>query len=257
MIKSVEPGHFVSTEDIYRSGFHSAYLFPLVIFLLLHPRINQNASHDNLESIIPNGSSILRDGRRPLNRAGGEQRKWEGRERGSQSICTKRWRRGREKGEAAQENRALQSNAYNFKRGSFDSKVNRPGIRLPELSLTSNTVLQGTLLSATGFLSALLSLGTSLRHRDEDLTRVPTMLHRINWYPRPRSSCVAVEHRHGAVHRRNERMHEDTRPTCIARLCFSFFFFFFILLLLTARTHRIQGLPGELRDPYIFLRAHA
>lgn len=46
--------------------------------------------------------------------------------------------------------RALESDAYNFKRGSFGSKVNRSGIRLPELSLTSNTVLQGALLSAIG-----------------------------------------------------------------------------------------------------------
>lgn len=40
----------------------------------------------------------------------------------------------------------LESNEYNFKRSSFSSKVNRSGILLPELSLTSNTVLQGTLL---------------------------------------------------------------------------------------------------------------
>lgn len=58
--------------------------------------------------------------------------------------------RGKRRGRGTQENRALKSNAYNFKRGSFDSKVNRPGIRLPELSLTSNTVLQGTLLSGYG-----------------------------------------------------------------------------------------------------------
>ncbi|CAL1677924.1 unnamed protein product [Lasius platythorax] len=78
------------------------------------------------------------------------------------------------------EGTARSNRTYNFKRGSFGSKVNRSGIRLPELSLTSNTVLQGTLLLATGFLPALLSSGTSLRHRDEDPARVPTMLHRIN-----------------------------------------------------------------------------
>lgn len=61
----------------------------------------------------------------------------------------------------------LESNEYNFKRSSFSSKVNRSGILLPELSLTSNTVLQGTLSSNTGFLRAVHPPAPRLRGQDQ------------------------------------------------------------------------------------------
>lgn len=88
----------------------------------------------------------------------------------------------------------LESNEYNFKRSSFSSKVNRSGILLPELSLTSNTVLQGTLLEyrvspcGPSPRSPALDLGPGQACSDN------VAPHKL--IPGSRSSCVTGEHRH-------------------------------------------------------------
>lgn len=109
-------------------------------------------------------------------------------------------RRERDRG-----NRALESDAYNFKRGSLSARK-LTGLVFAWIIVDLQHGL--TRRSPLGYRvspGAPILPGTSLRHRDEDPARVPTMLHRINWYPRSRGSCVAVEHRHGPVHRRDAR----------------------------------------------------
>lgn len=70
------PGILLPTRGIYRLHSEGLSLYLFLFFSRyssLRRRINQNASHGNLESITLNRSSILH-GERLLNRAGGEQR---------------------------------------------------------------------------------------------------------------------------------------------------------------------------------------
>ena len=138
--------------------------------------INQNARHGNAESVAAYAESLIQPADDTFPMGVGGKKKRQGTEaggkrnrsseetrakRGGRKKATgkkkkktrkkKRRRRRRRKDTRAirrkgREEAVLESNEYNFKRSSFSSKVNRSGILLPELSLTSNTVLQGTLL---------------------------------------------------------------------------------------------------------------